>query len=554
MLRRIKNDRVPQRPDTPAPSAPRPQSASPAPRELEVRNPDGRLGEILVAEKIITSQQLEEGLAKRKQDGGFLGQALIELGHIDQDTLTLVLIKQCKIPHLNLLDYTISPDVKQIIPIELCGKYNVLPIDKMGKILTVAMVDPLNSNALEALRTAYPELRIKPILCDWPHFQEVFQQFAAKQAPKPVQGPDLSIPAATLEPEEESTAAPVVEAAPLAEVSTLSEAEAATQDRGPSPVAAFNVDDITSAIREGMRETMAALERRVAEASDLLRKAQQVEQASVAAEQKRDLGVREASAPARTAVTPSIDEVSASSNPAGMTLENFIVGANNKPAVELARAVAKSPGAEQNPLFVCGDVGLGKTHLITAIGTALKAAHGGKRVGMTSAGRFVDDAMSARDSRGQEAFRRAFESWDVVILDDVQFLAGRVEAQEDLFHIFNALQKRGKQIILAADRAPEKLGLLEKRLVSRFDSGVIAQLNAPEWETRVKILRHYAGHLKIQAPDDVVAMIAMRHTNDVRRLVGSLRKIAAAARSNGGAITAELASRILAESVAEAAA
>jgi chromosomal replication initiator protein DnaA len=571
MLRRIRNDKTPERTDAPSPPAPRPatpqppKAAAPAPaagpvRDIEVKSPGGRLGDILVEEKIITKSQLEEGLAKRAAEGGFLGQALIELGHLDQDTLTLVLVKQCKIPHLNLNEYSIAPDVRGLIPVELCRAHNMLPVDKMGKILTVAMVDPLNTAALEAVRAAFPELRIKPILCDWPDFQSAFQKFFPPA--KPPAGPSSESPTPVAEPVESeaetSEAAPAAPTAPIAAEQQPRASKPVPQvahgrPEPSQPVPTLNADEIRTAIRDGMRETMSELERRVAEASDLLRQARQVEVASVKEAQQRDLGVAVPQSQPKTAPNTSIEELGPDRG-SGLTFENFLFGPNNAPLVEIARRVVSEPGRDQNPLFVCGAVGLGKTHLITAIGNAINSAQKKLRVGLTSAGRFVDDASSARELHAPEALRRAYEEWDVIILDDIQFLGGRVEAQEDLFHIFNAMQERGKQIVIAGDRTPDKLGLLEKRLVSRFDSGVLVHVQAPDWETRVRILRHYANQLNVKVPDDAVAMIAMRHPDDVRRLIGALRKVAARAKTNGGTVTAELASQVLAEPAAEVAA
>jgi chromosomal replication initiator protein len=255
----------------------------------------------------------------------------------------------------------------------------------------------------------------------------------------------------------------------------------------------------------------------------------------------------------RVQLTTSIEEFSDGQR-AGMTFESFIVGANNEQLVDMAKSVANQPGRDHNPFFVCGAVGLGKTHLISAIGNAMKAVHGEWRVGITSAGRFADDVASARQGNAQESLRGAYEAWDALILDDVQFLGGRIEAQEDLFHIFNSMQERGKAIVLASDRPPDKLGLLEKRLVSRFDSGVIVHVQPHDWQTRARILKYYAGRMNLNAPDEVIAMVAMRHPDDVRRLIGALRKVAARAKINGGKVTPEIASQVLAEGVAEAAA
>lgn len=140
--------------------------------------PDNRrlLGEMLVSEGIVTQKQFDEALRKKEKDGGFVGQILVELGHIKQNELISFLVKQCKIPHISLADYQISNELLSLVPEEVCLKHGLLPIDKLGKILTVAMVDPLDAEALEAVRKACPDLRIKPILCDWNHFSPACQR------------------------------------------------------------------------------------------------------------------------------------------------------------------------------------------------------------------------------------------------------------------------------------------------------------------------------------------------------------------------------------------
>jgi len=142
-------------------------------------------------------------------------------------------------------------------------------------------------------------------------------------------------------------------------------------------------------------------------------------------------------------------------------------------------------------------------------------------------------------------FAENYCHWDVLILDDIQFLGGRVEAQEEFFHIFNVLRQEGRQIIIASDKAPDRLGLLEKRLISRFASGIVAALKAPEWETRMQILRHWVAEAKIAVPDEILSLIAMRVPNDIRKMTGSLRKVVAFAKLVGSSISCELAGEIL---------
>jgi len=144
-----------------------------------------------------------------------------------------------------------------------------------------------------------------------------------------------------------------------------------------------------------------------------------------------------------------------------------------------------------------------------------------------------------------DVFRENYCHWDVLILDDIQFMGGRVEAQEEFFHIFNVLHQQGRQIIIASDKAPDRLGLLEQRLVSRFASGIVAELKAPEWDTRMQILRHQATQTKAAVPEEILSLIAMRVPNDIRKMTGSLKKIVAFAHLVGQDMSCEMADEIL---------
>lgn len=585
MLRRIKNDKsdAPAKPASEAVPVVQPSSAgsaAPEHHEASSKGRAARLGDILREERIITAKQLEEGLAKQKEVGGFLGQALVELGHIDQDTLTLVLVKQCKIPHLNLHEYSISKEVLALIPAELCSKYNLLPVDKMGKILTVAMVDPLDVDALSAIRNAFPDLRIKPILCDWPHFQEVFKRIDPAQAapvvePVPVSEPEQAAEsprqdaepavaqAASSAPEPVPAPPPAPKPAPVMEAPVVAAVAAAAE---------IDSEAITAAVREGLRQTLSVFEQRLIEAAELLRVVQEKEKTIVAEQAKEDLGVPVPAPIARriervVALNPApaspaagaegdagvLDELERGTPRTVYSFHSFFSGTANRTVLDMAQAVAGG-SRDYNPFFLCGDVGLGKTHLISAVGNAMLERDSKLRIGWTSAGRFADHVIAALEEKAQEDFRQAYSQWDALILDDIQFLGGRIEAQEELFHVFNALLDQGRQIVIAGDRMPDKLGLLEKRLVSRFDSGQVVRIHPPEWDARIQILRHHAGLLEASAPDDVLAMLAMRYPADVRRLIGALRKVAARAKLQGGSITAALAGEILAENGAEAAA
>jgi chromosomal replication initiator protein len=236
------------------------------------------------------------------------------------------------------------------------------------------------------------------------------------------------------------------------------------------------------------------------------------------------------------------------------TFDNFIAGKTNAFTYKAAQAVAAKPGAEYNPFFIFGSVGLGKTHLISAIGNAIHAAHPAKRVGYVSASHFSRKLSEAAKAGALDAFRENYCCWDVLILDDIQFLGGRVEAQEEFFHIFNTLHRAQRQIIIASDKAPDRLGLLEKRLVSRFASGIVAELKAPEWEARVEILRQQAKLQSRALPDEILHLVAMKAPKDIRKMSGSLRKIIAFSELTGQEISCESANEILSHLVEEQAA
>ncbi len=229
------------------------------------------------------------------------------------------------------------------------------------------------------------------------------------------------------------------------------------------------------------------------------------------------------------------------------TFESFVVSESNAFSAKACQAVAQAPGGDYNPLFVYGPVGIGKTHIINAAGNAVLGNEQTKhlRVGYAAAGRFAQKLLEAMHENAGDAFRDAYCQWDVLILDDIQFLGGHVEAQEEFFHIFNALYQEGRQIIIAADKAPDALGHLEQRLISRFSAGIVTQLQPPDYPSRVRILEAQAQHAKAKLQPDVAAMIATRIPNDVRKMCGALRKVIAFGGLVGQDITCDMAYQAL---------
>lgn len=770
-----------QAPASVAPSPAVPSSLRMAPTQMRTEpapTVHKRLGELLIDERLVTPEQLAEAAQIQKEKGGFIGQILVRLGYVRQEAVASCLVKQCKIPHLSLLDYDISPDILRLIPEEVCRQYNLLPIDKLGRILTVAMVDPLDLDALEKIRAACPDLRIKPILCNWEHFEIVAAKvFKGRDGPSgghtvTVQSLGFTTATASPKPVPPVPAAPVAEAVPVPDqkvsnvsapapfpasadlaamvrdaqtslARTVQESLAqavnalptAQQQTGPSAMeiagllkeslretvsalaselraatpppstmpsaeemahairdnvggamqealaalvvhlraeaaaqekpAPLSPDQISAAIRDSvsgaMRETLGALNAQVqarnaeqaplpalpqdlhgfsesirdsvagamqealaamlvhmramtpkpeeghgeptagmlAETVQSLRAVVEAGQRAQAAQGAQLTQIAEAalqsvqqashlvegtavadanrlgrSRSRHASVAPfrkmpgqeeSPEEYSESDREVldalesehpleTLTLDTFYPGASNAFTYKLSQAVAANPGAEYNPFFLFGTVGIGKTHLTSAIGNAILANHPKKRVGYVSASHFSRRLSDAMREGALDDFRENYCHWDVLILDDIQFMGGRVEAQEEFFHIFNVLHQQKRQIIIASDKAPDRLGLLEQRLVSRFASGIVAELKAPEWETRMQILRHHVDQTKVQVPEEILSLIAMRVPNDIRKMTGSLKKITAFAQLVGQDLSCEMADEILSHLGAVAAA
>ncbi len=224
------------------------------------------------------------------------------------------------------------------------------------------------------------------------------------------------------------------------------------------------------------------------------------------------------------------------------TFEHFVIGKSNELAAAAAHAVAQAPGRVYNPLFIYGRTGLGKTHLMQAIAHELLATKSSLRVTYLSTEQFTNDLVASIQNRRTAEFRRRFRETDLLLVDDIHFLKGKEGTQEEFFHTFNALYEAGRQIVLTSDRPPSEIGGLEARLVSRFQWGMVADIELPDIEHRIAILQHktQVDHLEVTFPHEVIQYIAEVVQSSVRELEGSIIKILAYASLKHRAIDLQL--------------
>ncbi len=247
--------------------------------------------------------------------------------------------------------------------------------------------------------------------------------------------------------------------------------------------------------------------------------------------------------------SPALQLANSSLNPR-YTFENFVVGAGNRLAHAACQAVAEKPARAYNPLFLYGGVGLGKTHLLHAIGNSCVAR--GLNVLYVSSEEFTNDLINAIRTHTTPAFRDKYRSIDVLLVDDIQFIAGKESTQEEFFHTFNTLHGQDKQIIVSSDRTPKAMSTLEERLRSRFEWGLTADIQPPDLETRQAILRYKAEHSGRFVPDEILDIVARRVQSNIRELEGALNRIVAFAELSGTPITPQLTEIALADLLPQA--
>ena len=257
--------------------------------------------------------------------------------------------------------------------------------------------------------------------------------------------------------------------------------------------------------------------------------------------------------PARGKKAAAVKKVSAGDfifNPRN-TFDTFVVGNNNSFAHAAAMAVAQQPGKAYNPLFLYGGTGLGKTHLLHAVGQHVVTSKKGAKVSYVSSEKFTNEYIAAIQENQLVKFRKKYRQTDVLLIDDIQFLAGKERIQEEFFHTFNALHEANKQVVLTCDRPASEIQNLEHRLVSRFEWGLVTDLQPPDVETRLAILRNKVKSMGVEIPEDVLTFLANRIRTNIRRLEGALIRVASYAHLTGKELTHDVVENLLREILQE---
>ncbi|MDO4287630.1 MAG: chromosomal replication initiator protein DnaA [Eubacterium sp.] len=227
------------------------------------------------------------------------------------------------------------------------------------------------------------------------------------------------------------------------------------------------------------------------------------------------------------------------------TFDKFVIGENNRFAHAACVAVSEAPSERYNPLFIYGGVGLGKTHLMQAIGNYILSYAPNKKVVYVSCEKFTNEFIDSIKNKNNIAFRNKYRKVDILLIDDIQFLTGKEGTQEEFFHTFNALHEENKQIVISSDRPPKEIPKLEDRLRSRFEMGLITDISTPNFETRIAILRKKAESYKEEIPNDVLSFIADNIHSNIRELEGALTTVVAYAKLYGESITLPIAKNAL---------
>jgi chromosomal replication initiator protein DnaA len=507
------------------------------------------LGELLIEQRLITQNMLDQALALQKQRQIPLGKILLQLGYVTEEDLNTILSKQFGSIYINPRGFSLKDNqVLDLIPEETARKYKCFPIELIDQHLTIAMSDPWDTQAIQDL-TESTKLTIQPIFSR----KEWILQIIDKYYPTVTKAPNKPST-----PERSVTPDPI--AAPLLDTAVVPPSPSTTAIPTPAPSdnpKPEQVETRSASIKETPTPSLpiktAPSKAKIGQllTSDLS-PANEINIPEInQTPSKGNLPTAQPIipiAPTVPSVEPQTISTTLLTKPIPeLTFENFVVGTSNQLAWAASKNVAEAPGTTYNPLFIYGGVGLGKTHLANAIGNLVLQKNSEMRLTYIPCNRFIEEMINAIAGGTVNTFRDQYWHLQVLIIDDVQFLAGQERTQVELFQTFEELHHRRAQIILTSDRLPKDIPQLEDRLRSRFEGGLIVDVQMPDLETRVAILHRKALQRNLELPDDIANVIATFISTNVRELEGVLNKISAISQLGGRPVTLQVVENILRE-------
>lgn len=617
------------------------------------------LGELLINQRLITQNMLDQALALQKQRQVPLGRILLQLGYVTEEDLNTILAKQFGSIYINPRGFVLKDNaVLSFIPENAARKYYCFPIELIDQNLTIAMADPWDTEAIDDL-TKLTNLTIQPIFSRKEWILQIIDKYypmiskeenkipnnknTSPSQPAPPSATDQVIappsvspapipvppPIETLKPEQsesipaaineqpsipipstpvppvsispESVSPTPVPSAPMPPASVLPESvpqtpvqpesiptvslpptptsstpvpstPVSTEPTSPAPTPPASIPS-TPAPSTAISSTQVPPTPAPPVPVQPIPAPPETTASSPKIEQKIPIN----GSPTRETKPPEVDHISVPNNTVTvqpkpltnpvsptvesqnistmlltkpipeLTFENFVVGTSNQLAWAAAKNVAETPGTAYNPLFIYGGVGLGKTHLANAIGNLALKKNPDFTLTYVPCNRFIEEMINAIATGTVNAFRNQYWHLQILIIDDVQFLAGQERTQVELFQTFEELHHRRAQVVLTCDRLPKDIPQLEDRLRSRFEGGLIVDVQMPDLETRVAILRRKAMQRNLELPDDIANVIATFISTNVRELEGVLNKICAIANLSGRPITLQVVENILRE-------
>ncbi|MCX7918528.1 MAG: DnaA/Hda family protein [bacterium] len=500
-----------------------------------------QLGELLIEQRLITKSMLEQALELQQQRRLPLGKILLQLGYVTEEDLNTILAKQFGSIYINPRGFVVKDiNLLTLIPEPIARQYICFPLEKNEEQLTVAMSDPWDTDAIQKL-TELTKLTIRPIFSR----REWIEQIIDKYYPT-VKSNDRSLSSDTITgifpitavPEPNGTQSKPVESQPISS-KTDTVMDISTPQTPVQPSAAVVPDKRSLDTEQALDK--AQLESLSQQPNVPLGLTPSTSTESHVSPQPQP----HLSSPEPTQIQPSL----LTKPIPEFTFDSFVVGTGNQLAWAAAKNVAESPGTTYNPLFIYGGVGLGKTHLMNAIGNLILQKNPHSLLVYIPCTRFIEEMITAIASGTITPFRQKYWHLQVLLIDDVQFLAGQERTQVELFQMFEELHHRRAQIVLTSDRLPKDIPQLEERLRSRFEGGLIVDVQMPDLETRIAILRRKAMQRNLQLPDDIANVIATFISTNVRELEGVLNKINAISSLGGRPITMQVVQNILSEMI-----